>query len=300
MRLHTGILDERAAVRDGPAAAGASAVQAKTGIAIVANDRVAMWLLPFLESYRATNAATDLYLIPYDENVELTRRAAQVYGAIWVDDGLEALDALARRLYPLAPYLRRRLRKLQALALPLDRVIYLDVDTILFRDFAPLFERLQPGEADFIVASSSDKYVYNEKYAKADLFKDAKLFNDGFFLTASSILNLDHFIDVLDREEKLFHAARKRGGLFAQPLVNFVVHRRNLKVRSLSECMPGASDESFYKVKTAAFGDDGPADCNGDAIYFIHWAGAATAPKTRFFDAAWQAYATAAKARMAR
>jgi hypothetical protein len=162
--LHAGNLDERAAGRNGPAASSDPA--ARTGVAIVANDRVAMWLLPFLESYRATNAATDLYLIPYDENVEVTRRAADAYGAIWVEDEMEALDALARRLYPLAPYLRRRLRKLQALALPLDRVIYLDVDTILFRDFAPLFDRLAPGEADFIVASSSDKYVYNDRYAR--------------------------------------------------------------------------------------------------------------------------------------
>jgi hypothetical protein len=294
--LHTGHLDERAAGPGGEAKAARA--KSRDGVAIVANDRVAMWLLPFLESYRATNAATDLYLIPYDENVELTRRAADVYGAIWVDDKMEALDALARRLYPLAPYLRRRLRKLQALALPLDRVIYLDVDVILFRDFAPLFDKLAPGEADFIVASSSDKYVYNDKYAKHELFRDARLFNDGFFLTAPSILNLGDFMGVLDRDEKLFHAARKRGGLFAQPLVNFVVHRQNLRVRSLSECQPGASDESFYKCSTASFRQDGPADLNGDAIYFIHWAGATQAPRKRFFDAAWLDYAKAANIRM--
>ena len=46
------------------------------GIAIVANDKIADWLLPFLESYHATNAATPLYLIPYDDNVAITRRAA--------------------------------------------------------------------------------------------------------------------------------------------------------------------------------------------------------------------------------
>jgi hypothetical protein len=126
----------------------------------------------------------------------------------------------------------------------------------------------------------------------------ATLFNDGFFLTSSNILNLGDFMSVLDREEKLFHAARKRGGLFAQPLVNFVVHRQNLQVRSLSECLPGASDESFYKCDTACFRDDGPADVNGDDIYFIHWAGAVQAPRKRFFDAAWLRYAQAANARM--
>jgi hypothetical protein len=268
------------------------------GVAIVANDKVAEWLLPFLESYRATNAATDLYLIPYDNNTAITRRAAEVYGAIWVEDDMLQLDALARRLYPLSPYRRRRLRKLQALALPLDRVIYLDVDTILFRDFAPMFDRVRPGETDFIIASTSDDYVYNDKYTDYDAFKGVKMFSDGFFLTSSSILSIRDFQDVVDCEETLFHTVRKRGGLYAQPLVNFVVHRRGLKVRSLSECVPGASDESYYKVRTARFGEGGPADLHGSDIYFIHWAGAVQTPKDRFFDGAWLAHARAADARM--
>jgi hypothetical protein len=273
--------------------------KAKDGIAIVANDKIIDWLLPFLESYRATNATTALYLIPYDDNINHTRRAAEVYGAIWVDSDMLELDRLAKRLYPLSPYRRRRLRKLQALALPLERVIYLDVDTILFRDFEPLFDCLQPGETDFIVASKSDEYVYNEKYAKYEFLKDVVLFNDGFFLTSPGILGIRDFQDIVEREEKLFHAVRKRGGLYAQPLVNFVVHRRNLSVRSLSQCLPGASDESFYKVKTASFREDGPVDLHGGAIYFIHWAGAVQTPNTGFFDAAWLTYAKEAAARMA-
>src|SRR5581483_11501905 len=124
---------------------------------------------------------------------------------------------------------------LQALALPLDQVIYLDVDTLLFRDFTPLFDAFQASDADFVVASSSDDYVYNEKYAKYDFLKDVKLFNDGFFLTSRNVLGLRDFQDIVETDEKLFHAVRKRGGLYAQPLVNFVVHRRNLRVRSLAE-----------------------------------------------------------------
>src|SRR5947209_14975799 len=47
------------------------------GIAIVANDKIADWLLPFLESYHATNAATPLFLIPYDDNLTITRRRSE-------------------------------------------------------------------------------------------------------------------------------------------------------------------------------------------------------------------------------
>ena len=270
----------------------------KNGIAIVANDKIVDWLLPFLESYRATNAATDLYLIPFDDNIKATRRAAEVYGVVWVSDDMLDLDGLARRLYPFSPYRRRRLRKLQALALPVDRVIYLDVDTILFRDFRPVFDRLSPGETDFIIASTSADYVYNEARAEHEFLRNVKLFSDGFFLTSRTVVSLRDFHDVVSRDEKLFHAIRKRGGLYAQPFVNFVVHRRELRVRSLSECVPGASDESFYKVKDAVFRDDGPVDCHGNAIYFAHWAGAVRTPRGRIFDAAWQDYSKKAAARM--
>ena len=270
----------------------------KNGIAIVANDKIIEWLLPFLESYLATNSATDLYLIPYDGNVKATRRAAEVYGVHWVGDDMLDVDRLARRLYPLSPYRRRRLRKLQALALPLDRVIYLDVDIILFRDFRPIFEQLQPGQADFIIASSSIDYVYNESHTEHEFLKGVKLFNDGFFLTSRNIVSLRDFHDVIDRDERLFHTIRKRGGLYAQPLVNFVVHRRSLRVRSLSECMPGASDETFYKAKHTAFRDNGPVDGRGKEIYFAHWAGAVTTPRGLVFDQAWQEYAKKAAARM--
>ena len=49
---------------------------APCAIAIVANDKVLDWLLPFLESYRDTNAEFPLHLIPFDDNVSRTRRAA--------------------------------------------------------------------------------------------------------------------------------------------------------------------------------------------------------------------------------
>ena len=138
-------------------AAKVTIAPARCGIAIVANDKIFPWLLAFLESWRVTNAATPLHIIPYDENCTQTRRAAAVYGAAMVEDELAEIDALSRRLYPLNPGKRRRLRKLQSLALPLDQVIYLDADIILFRDFSPLFGKLVPGECEFIIASTSRK-----------------------------------------------------------------------------------------------------------------------------------------------
>jgi hypothetical protein len=268
------------------------------GIATIANDKIINWLLPFLESYLATNAATPLYIIPYDDNIDLTRRAAALYGVHLAEPDSAELDALARRLYPMFPGHRRRLRKFLALALPLDEVIYLDADIVLFRDFREMFGRLEAGKSDLIVAAPTKDYVYNWKRNQYDFLRGTTLFNDGFLVASKEILSLKHFYDVIDRDEAIFHAVRQRGMLFAQPLTNFVAHRLGLKITPLFECLPGASGESFYKAQGVTFGEDGPRDAMGDKIYFAHWAGAVGLPGRRVFDAAWRQYAAQAAARM--
>jgi len=48
-----------------PLSEGAAAETGKRyGIAIVGNDKIIDWLLPFLESYLATNSTLPIYLIP--------------------------------------------------------------------------------------------------------------------------------------------------------------------------------------------------------------------------------------------
>ncbi|MCI0465770.1 MAG: hypothetical protein L0Y57_02010, partial [Beijerinckiaceae bacterium] len=264
----------------------------KYGMAAIANDKIIQWLLPFLESYLATNAATPLYLIPYDENVALTRRAADIYGVHFVEPDSAELDALAKRLYPMFPAHRRRLRKFLSLALPLDEVIYLDADVILFRDFSQMFGRIEAGKRDFIVAAQTADYVYNKNRDQYDFLRGVMLFNDGFFVASAAILGLKHFLDVIEKDELIFHDVRQRGMLFAQPLTNFVVHRLGLRITPLYACIPGASGESFYKAEGVTFDADGPRDNLGDRIYFAHWAGAVTLPSRRVFDAAWRQFAS--------
>jgi hypothetical protein len=276
----------------------ATPVPKKYGIAIIANDRVIDWLLPFLESYIATNAAIPLYLIPYDDNIARTRRAAKVFGVEIAELDNAELDALAKRLYPFNPNHRHRLRKLLALALPLDEVIYLDVDTIMLRDFHDVLGHVGAGETEFLVACYCDDYIYNAKHKNYDFLRDAFSFNDGFFVTSRNVLSLQDFYDVIAKDEKIFHTVRQRGGLFAQPLTNFVVHRLGLKVGALPEYVPGASGDSFYKAEKVIFAPDGPLDVHGNRIYFCHWPGIIGLPRRRIFDGLWHDYARQAAARV--
>jgi hypothetical protein len=268
------------------------------GVAVLANDRVIDWLLPFLESYRATNAQFPLHVIPFDNNVRQTGRAVETYGAHLFEADLSRVDALAKRLYPFFRRHRRRLRKLAALMLPCDRIIYMDVDTILFRSVENVFGVLNRSEADFVVASPSEEYVYNGKQAEYPFLRDKMLFNDGFFLTSRHILSPDDFERVIEQDGQIFHRVRKRGMLFAQPLVNFVVHRLGLKVRTLADCVPNASNESYYKAEGVTLSNRGPLDWQGRDIYFAHWAGATGKPKGRIFDSQWHEYAERARERM--
>ena len=78
----------------------AAVATGRYGVAIVGNDKIIDWLLPFLESYRATNAALPLYLIPYNDNIAQTRRAAEIYGAHFVGEEPTEIDRLANSFTP--------------------------------------------------------------------------------------------------------------------------------------------------------------------------------------------------------
>lgn len=269
------------------------------GIATIANDKVYDWVVPFLESWRQTNADTPLHVIPYDDNCELTRRACEAFGATFAEPDNAALDALAKRLYPLYPKHRRRLRKFLSLALPLDEVLYVDVDIVLLRDLRCFFGLLEPGRCEFIVAAPTSEYVYNRKRDDYPYLRGVTLFNDGFFVTSSTMLPIERFYEVIETDEEAFHAVRQRGMLFAQPLTNFVTHRLGLKIRPIFELGPEISGESFYKALGVTFDADGlPRDERGDRIFFAHWAGAVALPKKRVFDAAWLRFAAQGAARL--
>ena len=286
-------------MEDDPMVQGQEPPVGRRGIVTLANDKVYDWLVPFLESWRETNSHLPLYLVPYDDNCDLTRRACEIYGATFADVDNAALDALARRLYLLYPKHRRRLRKFLSLAVPLDEVCYVDVDIVLLRDLEPCFGKLAPGKVDFIVAAPTTDYVYNKKRDTFPFLKDVTLFNDGFFVTSNKILSLDDFHAVIEKDEDTFHAVRQRGMLFAQPLTNFVTHRLGLKIATLCDIVEGASGESFYKAEDVTFDAKGaPLDGEGREIYFAHWAGAVTLPKRRIFDAAWLRFAEAGAERL--
>jgi hypothetical protein len=273
------------------------------GVAILANDRICDWLLPFLESYREHNPTLPTYLIPFDRRLERTRRAAAAYDVHLIEADLEPVDRLAWHLYPFYLHkFRRRLRKLHSFALPLDEVLYIDVDTIVFRDFTPLFGHIAPGETEFIIASTSPTYVYNARGAAYPDLANAVRFSDGFFIAAPRLISRESVIATMRRDRRLFREVRKPH-TFAQCVTNFAVHRLGLRIRTVTDLHPEASCETFYQAKGIDFGPGGPRDVDGRDIYFAHWAGVGSPPAhTRdsalVFDPIWRDYAARAARRV--
>lgn len=269
------------------------------GVAILANDGIYDWLLPFLESFREHNPTLPAYLIPFDNNMARSTRAAAAYDIQVITDDLAPIDRMAWNVYPFFwRGFRRRLRKFHCLALPLDEVLYIDVDTIAFRDFTPLFGHVKPGESDFVIASRSPSWVYNDKRADYPDLAEAIRFSDGFFVTSPSILSRDRMIELMRRDRRIFRRVRKPK-TFAQPVANFTVHRLGLKIASLTELLPWASTESYYLAKGVELTPTGPKDKNGRDIFFAHWAGARVLPTDKTtFDPLWVDYAARAARRV--
>lgn len=265
-------------------------------VAILANDRVKHWLLPFLESFRSANPDERLFLVPFDDRLELTRRAADVYRAEIVAGGLEPIDALAARLYPFNPHYRRRLRKFRALALPVAEVLYIDLDTLVFGPLAPLFGHIAPGSVDIVVGTGSD-WVFNRRAAGLDFLAGRPLFSDGLFLTSPALLGLDTVIGTIERDLALFRSIRRRH-VYTQPVLNYVVHRRGMAVRTIADIVPGLSAESYYRAEGVRFTPDGPVDAAGGRMLYAHWAGRNRAPRGDAFDPEWRRFSDLARRRL--
>jgi hypothetical protein len=270
------------------------------GVAILASDGIYEWLLPFLESYRRHNPDLPTYLIPFDARMERTTRAAAAYDVQIAPGDLGPVDQLGFTAYPL--YRRRyrnRLRKFHALSLPLDEVLYVDIDTIVYHDLSVLFGRLKPGETDFIAATTSPDWVYNKRMHRYPFLSDAVLFSDGCFVTAPRILSLERMIATLKANRLTFWNIRKQH-VYAQPVANFVAHRLGLKVALADDLIPGNRCEAFYKTQGVRFEPGGPVSADGKPIHVAHWAGASETPTDDVFAASWHECASKAAERLRR
>ncbi len=243
----------------------------------MASDAMLAYAVVFFESFRQYNPSLPLRIIPYDTCTKVAPLAAR-YGATMVERDFADFDAWSATLFE-APMLygridiRRRLRKFAAFECKAREFLYIDLDSIVLAPFDPLFGLIEADRAQLIYTLEGGDFVYRPDGAVVPPV--GPRFADGIFVGAPRHLSFDQIRQTLANDLDFYKAVRYPG-LISQPLLNFVCHRRGLRV-----------------AKAEAFGlravdvDIGPSceielfrDAKGNACIFdgrrilrAHWAG---------------------------
>ena len=266
---------------------GQSPPRGNAAVVVLANDPVHDWLVAFLSSFRKHNPDLALKVLPYDRRVDRIARLAGPYGFELVDTDFAALDDFARELYPLNSKRRRRVRKFAALDLALDTVIYVDVDTVVLHDFAPLTGILEDGRTEFVYASTTPGFVFKPRYRDIAQLRDAVLFSDGFFVTANRFISSEMIIDTVRANLKAFMRL-KQPRVFSQPLVNFTVYMRGIKAAAIDDVTEDLSSETYYKGVGITQDGDLFRDKHDRKMLIMHWAGSAKLKDDDRFRGLWE------------
>lgn len=261
------------------------------GVAVMANDRVYGWFVPFLRSFRDHNPDLPAVVIPYHKDMRRTAAAAADHGVEVLDRDFSSIDRFARRLFPRNRYRRFKLRKLAVFDLPFETTIYIDIDTLVLASFAPLADVLAPGEAELVYASETPGWVYKPGFESVPQLAAGPLFSDGFFVSGGRFLTSEQIMETAREKLALFRALR-RDDVYSQPLINFAAHLRGLALKPVSAVTPDLSDVTFYRSDGITEADGAYYDAEGRKLLFVHWAGAKVgdAGADARFGALWQRY----------
>jgi hypothetical protein len=244
-------------------------------LAFLANDRYLQWAVTFLESVRSKDAKLPLYCIPHGGSMAGIFELRKAFGFEILQEGLDRLDAFAKRLYPRHARHRANLRKYSALTLPVDEVAYFDVDAVMLTEPSRLFGHIRPGSVDFLYLSTSADWVYAAKsmHVARSLFPDMRLMSAGAFVTSRSALSLDELITTTEDNLELFRSLR-RSKVYDQPVLNFVLHRLGKRCRHIAELddslagIASARNPNLQNTNAKVIDRTVPGD-----VVAIHWAG---------------------------
>ncbi|HZT89550.1 MAG TPA: hypothetical protein VFA12_16370 [Stellaceae bacterium] len=260
-----------------------------TALAFMANDRYRDWVVGFLESVRTLDPHLPLFCIPHSGSIDKIVPLGRVFGFEMLHDGVDRLDAFARRLFPFHPRHRANLRKYAALTLAVDEVAYFDVDLLMLVEPARLFGHIRPGEIDLVYFATSPHWVYAARRLDRarQLFPDLRLLSAGAFVTSRRALTIDDVIGTIEANRALYRALRRRK-VYDQPVLNFALHRLGKKCRSIAELDQDLAGLVSFRNPNLQVGDGAPVDvATRRQVVAIHWAGAGKRGGELFDERVW-------------
>ena len=204
----------------------------------MANDTVLMFLATFLQKHTEYHRGP-LKVIPFDENIELTRELCDLYGVEMVTPD-EKWDRLGRALYRDEEYREgvkswRYFRKFNVFNGRREDFIFLDVNTLPLSPLDVCVDLKRECELDILFASRSQQGKNFKPWAKKVLnminpeLKNG--FGAGFFVAGSDLFNDVDFIDLTR-----FHGIRQMFMIAPeQSFLSFLVTVKQKRVKKIND-----------------------------------------------------------------
>jgi hypothetical protein len=243
------------------------------GVYLLANDAVADWLGACAASLRSFNPDLRVVVIAYDDRLRTVRRLCDRFRFdLWHDQEFEWLDEVAGKLGGNLP--PHRMRKLAAFWGPLERFLYLDVDTIVLMDLRSMLAAAREHPESFMFAHCDElggnlEEVYRPGGWRSEFMAahGSHAGNAGVWAGSRGLFSRSALADLAD-------AARPIAREFVYPyqgFLNFCLDSTATPVRNLHEFIDG----SLLWAGVAGCVESGGRlrDPHGKSVGLVHWAG---------------------------
>jgi hypothetical protein len=205
------------------------------GVYFIANDAVIDIAIAFLNSFRRHNAAMPLCMIPFNESIQRLQLVRERFNfEIWQDhDLLARCDDISRQFHGTV---RGHYRKLVLWEGPFEEFLYLDTDTVILEDVAPVFRYLS---AHGFITSHSNmphirKWVWKDSVVEVERLSPEQIAfaaNTGFICSRRGILPLDEVSGKLASALEL--VPHMELSSLEQPLLNYLIVTSGREFNSL-------------------------------------------------------------------
>lgn len=230
------------------------------GICTLGNDRVYDQIVALINSIEAFAPGMPVCIYPYDDQIEQLHELTQTCPQVTLYDdttSIQRWDAWVEQIWATHPTARQQWdaigsagihrrgthRRFCAFDGPFDRFIYMDADTLLLSDPAPVFNALN--EYDWVTYDFQHKdlsHVYDvdsgwiEKLFSAEQLQ-RQAFCSGFYASRRGLFNPEQSQEILDWL-KAGEAAVLYPMAPDQTILNYLVMRRGVKSCNLALTLP--------------------------------------------------------------
>jgi hypothetical protein len=244
----------------------------KTILTFVANDRMLHYLKPFLASFRHWMPEQEAWMISYDGDDAESRALAARHGigVIGMDTFHPEVEAISRQM---KGRFIGHFRKLEALYLPCDALMMIDIDVVVNRDLSPLFLPVLEKRVDLLFGESTWGWVYAE-HGKA-LFPRSRHFSTGMVVLRPAELTAEALRACIAGNVEEFELCRQPK-VHDQPLLNYYCDKMGLAVSPVGKMVPGIASTNYYLKPEIqpVWTDSMPRFLAGEKeVAFIHFAG---------------------------